>query len=173
MEEYFIDIIGYEGLYKISNFGRVLAVKKECVRSGRLCVLKEKFLKQGVGKPGYFLVGLIKEGIQTTINVHKLMAICFLKKDTEFKKLSVAHIDGNKLNNKIDNLRVATYRENSTFYFKTKKNKTSKYIGVYYDKISKRYRSSITVNKKTKYIGSFINEEDAALSYLMELKKLN
>ena len=59
------------------------------------------------------------------------------------------------------------------FILKQKKNKTSKYIGVYYDKISKRYRSSITVNKKTKYIGSFINEEDAALSYLMELKKLN
>jgi hypothetical protein len=108
MYEKWVDIINYEGLYKISNLGRV----KSCNRlvrnkSGRRYV-KEKMLKPTIDKCGYYKVNLNRHNKRKTFKIHKLVADQFLIKDQ-----CVNHIDGNKLNNTLDNLEYVTYSKNS------------------------------------------------------------
>lgn len=74
----------------------------------------------------------------------------------------VDHIDRNTLNDKIENLRAATKKENCRNKTSSK-NSTSKYLGVW--KEGNRFRSEICVDGKRKYIGSFKNEHDAAIAY--------
>lgn len=76
---------------------------------------------------------------------------------------TVDHIDRNKLNDKIGNLRAATYAENSR-NTTIRKNSTSKYLGVYLAQ-GRYWNAAIRINKKTKYLGSFKTEEQAAHAY--------
>ena len=91
----------------------------------------------------------------------------------------IDHINGNKLDNRKNNLRIVTPKQNAQ-NISSQKNSTSKYIGVYYSKQNKKYMSRIHVNNKTLYVGSFQSEEDAAkardeatLEYYGEYGKLN
>lgn len=59
---------------------------------------------------GYFNYTLSKEGVVKTYCLHKLIALCFIPNDEN--KACVDHIDRNKHNNNIDNLRWTTYSEN-------------------------------------------------------------
>lgn len=79
-------------------------------------------------------------------------------------KQQVDHIDGNGLNNQKLNLRVVTRSQNGMN--KNKKRKTSsKYKGVYYNKLNKNWRSRIHVNREYIELGSFDTEIDAAKAY--------
>jgi hypothetical protein len=71
--------------------------------------------------------------------------------------LYVDHIDRNKRNNKIDNLRSVTSQENNF-------NRTCK--GSFYNKLNKNWRAQISINNKTINIGTFKTEEEAIQSYL-------
>ena len=79
------------------------------------------------------------------------------------------HIDGNRANNDINNLREATIRENG---MNRKKNKsyngkptTSRFKGVHWDKHAKKWRAQIGIGGKQKYLGLFISDIEAALAY--------
>ena len=76
----------------------------------------------------------------------------------------IDHIDINKLNNKIENLRLLTGSQNQRNQHKLK-NCSSKYRGVCWDKRYSKWRAQIYINGKTKYLGSFDNEEEAYLAY--------
>ena len=101
MEKY-IDIIGFEGLYQISNFGNVKSIKLN----------KSKILKIGVNNRGYSQVSLSKNGISKTKAIHKLVAVAFLEHIPCGHKLVVNHKDFNKLNNNVNNLRYISHKEN-------------------------------------------------------------
>ena len=76
----------------------------------------------------------------------------------------IDHIDGNSLNNDINNLRMVTKSQNA-MNRKSRKNSSSIYKGVCWDKIRNKWVVHITINKKLKYLGRFINEKEAALVY--------
>lgn len=107
MKEEFRWVIGYEGAYKISNFGRVLSVAR--IDSGGYR-RQERFLTAKIGPYGYLRVFLSKNGKTYTKKVHRLIAEAFIPNPEN--KPEVDHIDGNKTNNSISNLRWATSREN-------------------------------------------------------------
>lgn len=92
------------------------------------------------------------------------MAITFLghKNNGSSKGLVVDHINNIKTDNSIDNLQLISQRENSS---KDKKNGTSKYIGVYWNKEKHKWTARIQVNGFNKHIGHFNNEIDAHLAY--------
>ena len=73
----------------------------------------------------------------------------------------VDHIDGDKTNNKIDNLRLATNPQNSMNRVNLNRNNTSGVIGVCCHKRFKKWQAQIIVNKVYKYLGSFTNKEEA------------
>jgi hypothetical protein len=98
-KEQFKDVKGYEGLYEVSNRGRIFS------HYG-----KGKILSECKTSSGYKLVQLVKDGIKKDFNVHRLVANEFI--DNPLGKRCVNHIDGNKTNNSVDNLEWVTDREN-------------------------------------------------------------
>ena len=92
---------GYEGLYEVSNLGRVRSLKR-ATTSGVV-------LKQAM-KRGYMHVCLSKENRPSTKSVHRLVAEAFIANPMD--KPVVNHLDGDKTNNAVSNLEWATYSEN-------------------------------------------------------------
>lgn len=80
------------------------------------------------------------------------------------ENMDVDHINCNRLDNRLKNLRFVTPEQNSRNK-KSRKNTTSKYKGVSYNKINKNWRSILNFNKKTIQCGSFKTEKEAALAY--------
>ena len=99
------DIKGFEGLYQVSNLGRIKSIDRYVGYKGigkRLVKGSEKF--GTVTKKGYLKVTLFKNGIGTTKEIQRIVAEAFI--DNPHQKEQVNHIDGNKHNNKVDNLFV-------------------------------------------------------------------
>lgn len=79
-------------------------------------------------------------------------------------KSNVDHINGDRLDNRRNNLRLATHKENMRNKNKIN-NTSSKYKGVTYNKRAKKWKSQITIDKNCIYLGLFENEVDAAKAY--------
>lgn len=98
MEEIWKDIAGYEGLYQVSNLGRV----KSLTYSNQYTTLnKEKILKQATNHRGYKCVS-IGYNPRKTITVHRLVAQTFIPNTNNYSQVN--HKDGNKQNNCVFNL---------------------------------------------------------------------
>ncbi|WNT43856.1 HNH homing endonuclease [Lactococcus phage PMBT68] len=95
MTEIWKDIIGYEGLYQVSNLGRVKGKRMKGLYTD---------------KDGYYHVNLYKNGKMTNTFVHRLVALNFI--DNPENKAQVNHIDENKSNNAVSNLNWMTNKEN-------------------------------------------------------------
>lgn len=95
---------GYKGFYNISSEGKVFSLKNK------------KELKLRYHNSGYIRLALYKEGKRNDIFLHRLVAINFLE-NPNFK-LQVNHKDGNKMNNKVDNLEWVSPSENSLHSYK-------------------------------------------------------
>lgn len=97
------DVIDYEGLYQISNYGKVKSMKRCLGRSnGKDLNLSEKLLTCRIDEHGYRKTQLWKNNIPKSIRVHRIVAFAFVKNPNEFNEVN--HIDGNKLNNNSTNL---------------------------------------------------------------------
>jgi len=101
MHEEWRPINGFEGLYEISSYGRVKSFKSH--PSG-------KILKTNLDSNGYPKISLSKNGAKKDALVHRLVAEAYLPRVDG--KTCVNHIDGNKANNRLDNLEWCTYSEN-------------------------------------------------------------
>jgi hypothetical protein len=80
------------------------------------------------------------------------------------KGLLVDHHNGKSLDNRMDNLRLATHSQNMQNRRK-RKNTTSQYVGIYFEKRRKKWTAGITVNKKKIWLGRFDDEKAAARAY--------
>ena len=83
----------------------------------------------------------------------------------------VDHINHNGMDNRKANLRPATQAENARNARYPKKNTSSKYRGVWYNRQTKKWRATISVDRKRKQIGYFTDERDAARAYDTTAKK--
>jgi hypothetical protein len=160
MIETFIDVQGYEGLYTVSNTGKVYSVKNKII------------LKPDIDKDGYEVVRIYHRELKTkrAFKVHRLVLFNFYP--TLDKSLQVNHIDSDKRNNSLSNLEGVNTRENST-HRGLKKNRASKYVGVSWHKGLGKWRAIISINRKPKSLGCYDCETDAYSAYLKALKENN
>jgi hypothetical protein len=124
IDEIWKDIPDYEGLYQVSNLGRVKALEREWYQkhySGNNShyKTKERILKQREDKKtGYMYVALTKNKKQKKYLVHRIVASAFIsKKDYENY---VNHLDNNKKNNKFNNLEWCTQSHNIKYAYDNK-----------------------------------------------------
>lgn len=99
MREKWVDIKNYEGLYQISNLGRVKSV------------LNDIIMKPKLEKNGYYRVGIRKNKIIKTFAVHRLVAEAFIPNPDNLPQID--HIDRDKYNNSVTNLRWCTGLQNT------------------------------------------------------------
>ena len=106
MEEIWKDIVGYEGLYQVSNLGRVKSLSKFHCTSKNYSSLgywsKEKILKPIIGVQGYLYVNLYKNKKHNFKRIHILVAQSFIKNPNKFSMVN--HKDENVMNNVVSNL---------------------------------------------------------------------
>lgn len=156
--ETFKDIIGWEGLYQISNLGNVKSLSRIVNNhSGLKKNLKEKFLKKQISKTGYYVVDLKNNNFRKTFKVHRLIAIHFI--NNPLNKGFVNHIDGNKLNNDICNLEWCTISEN---------NKHAELIGLKKDSGVYNSRAKLNINDIL-----FIRNSTLKIKELSEIFNIN
>ena len=111
----------YEGLYEVSNLGRVKSLTRTNTfynfihKKSNSRIQKEKILKQS--KTRYCTLKLLKNGVETTHQVHRLVAETFIPNPNNYP--CVNHKDGNKLNNNANNLEWCTYKQNTEHAIKT------------------------------------------------------
>lgn len=123
MKEIWRDIAGYEGLYQVSNYGRIKSLERleKTVGAVRQRRRRERILKE-TNIYGYRNVCLANNGYKRTVRVHRIVAKTFIPNPDG--KLEVNHIDGNKANNRVDNLEWCTRKENSLHSVKVLGNKS-------------------------------------------------
>lgn len=142
IQEIWKDISGYEGLYQVSNLGRIKSLKGYYHR-------KEKILKSGI-RNGYYVINLSKKRERKSYQVHRLVAQAFIPNPDNY--LIINHKDENPLNNYVGNLEWCSQKHNvcwSSYKMRKRKgithsNTNEKYIT--YDKRTDSYR--LTIDKK-------------------------
>ena len=117
------DIKGYEGLYQISNDGKVKGLPRQVIRKdgikGRN--LRERPLKGAVNSSGYLTVTLSDNGKSESKFIHRLVAEAFIENESNFEQVN--HKDRNKLNNEVTNLEWITPKNNSLHWNKLESDK--------------------------------------------------
>ena len=103
-KEIWKDIVGYEGLYAVSNKGRVKSLGNDKSRREKILILHKD-------KTGYLQVHLCRNGKPKWYTVHRLVLMTFAPCDN-MKSLQVNHIDEDKTNNHLSNLEWCTCKEN-------------------------------------------------------------
>ena len=126
-------IPGYEN-YQVSNLGRVKGTK---------------ILKPNVRPSGYVYAQLTINGKNKSISIHRLVMMTFVG----ISKLDVDHINGDKSDNRLSNLRYVTSRENNLAKASSK--------GYHYCTQTGRWRSEIVIDGKRVWLGRFNTEEEA------------
>ena len=110
MEEVWKDIEEYEGLYQVSNLGRVRSVDRIDSRGHRR---KGNLMKQTANKNRYMVVGLSRGNHHVKYLVHRLVAVAFL--DNPEKYPIINHKDENPHNNNVINLEWCTHLYNTNY----------------------------------------------------------
>ena len=154
-EEVFLPIIDFDN-YMVSNLGNVKNIK-----TGRI-------LRQKLRKDGYKDICLNINGNKHSKSIHRLVANAFLENIDN--KPCIDHIDNDKENNNIENLRFATHQENNRNK-KIAKNNTSGVKGITFSKASNKWHARISIDGLKVHLGYFDNIEDAKAARITAVKK--
>ena len=154
-EELFKPIDGYNN-YIVSNFGNIKNSK-----SNRILKFKNH-------PKGYKMINLYKNGKFKSFLIHRLVGMAFLENPDN--KPMIDHIDENKINNNVKNLRWATNQENQCNQSKYKNN-TSGFKGVTFH--NNKFRARININGKKKHLGLFETAEEASKAYEAKAKEIH
>lgn len=113
MQEIWKDVFGYEGLYEVSNLGRVRSVDRITTQSNNGVLSQNKYkgkILNGRSDKGYIRVHVSKNGKSESLLVHRIVASAFCEKPAGCD--IVNHLDNNPSNNRADNLEWTTYKGN-------------------------------------------------------------
>lgn len=111
MVDRWVDIIGFEGLYKASESGNIMSVKRKVLaKDGRFISIPEKELKKSIDSSGYLNVALSKDGKPKSIRVHRIIGELFIPNPNNYPQIN--HKNGIKSDNHFINLEWCTSSQN-------------------------------------------------------------
>jgi hypothetical protein len=150
------DVLDFEGLYQVSNLGRVCNS------------ITGRIMKPKINYSGYVVIGICKNKKQYQKRVNRLVWEAFNGKTN----LHIDHIiEGNKNDNRLCNLQALNGRQNVAKYYLSKP-KSSQFTGVSWNKKAKKWKSTIRVDGGNKHLGLFTEEYEAHLAYLKSINNL-
>lgn len=163
---------GLETNIQATRCGKVRRVYKHWLSKSKFSVWQQKIgiveYEKFKTKTGYYIVGVkLENNVSKPIYLHHIIASIFLNYDFTGFKLVVDHLDNNKLNNKSENLKIVTNRENTS---KIRFKKSGLPLGITFNKRINRYRASTYINGKTITIGHYQNIDDAKFAYSAYMK---
>lgn len=135
MPEIWKDVKGYEGLYQISNFGKVKSLERSVKFGHSKRIVEETLLHPTDNGNGYKIVGLRKNGKRKNFYIHRLIAEAFIPNPLNLKYIN--HIDFNRSNNSVGNLEWCTQKDN---------------VNCSRERMRKPHKSSATTSTGHKYI---------------------
>jgi hypothetical protein len=147
-------ISGYEN-YQVSNLGRVKSLNYNRTN-------KSQLLKPNINQGGYSFVILSNNSNKKKYLIHQLVAITFLNYKPNGNKIVIDHINSDSLDNRLENLRIVSGRENHS---KERTLKSGLPVGVSFKKSNEKYLSQIRIKGKKIYIGQFSTIEEASEAY--------
>lgn len=156
------DIPGFEGMYQISDLGRVKSLDRIVTYKDGFRKYKGRGLKLQSGGEGYLKIELYKNNSYCRFSVHRLVMLAF-EGDSD---LVVDHINSIRSDNRLVNLRYLSHRDNVS---RGMVNKTSQYTGVSWDKDKQKWRAYLRINTKGYSLGTFNLEEEAHQAYQKSL----
>lgn len=150
MQEIWKDIENYEGLYQVSNLGEIKSLERPYINQYGLCGMKKEkiltkkivcFDKKKKEKSGYYAVNLSNNDRGKWKRLHIIVAKAFIP--NPHNKPQVNHINGNKLDNRAENLEWVTHKENCIHAWRTGLHKNEE------ERIKKIKESNIKTKKIT------------------------
>lgn len=112
-DEVWMNCVGYEGNYMVSNYGRIKSVEREIPgsdRCGGSFRLGQKLIKFKIGTTGYYSFTMCKNGGRKDSLVHRIVALAFIPNPNNYPYIN--HKNLNKLDNRVDNLEWCTQKIN-------------------------------------------------------------
>jgi hypothetical protein len=164
LENKFVDMPDYEGIYQVSTYGIIKSVER-IVDTGYY----KKTKPESIITPrtqisgGYLYVRLYKNGNVKTYKVHQVVAMAFLGHKPNGLNLVVNHIDKNVKNNRVDNLEIVSIMYNSNCHKETQ--------GV--TKKGNLYYARVTINKKRVDVGYFKTREEAIDARNLKMQEID
>lgn len=154
-QEIWKDVVGYEGLYQVSNLGRVKSIRGRRPSRDNPSNRKDVIMASHSGAARYLGVSLRKEGNSRTKTVHRLVAQAFLPNPLGFP--CVNHKDENPLNNRVENLEWCTQEYNANHgSANSKRSQSNSKHAPYYGK------EICAFNKNGEFVGQYASAMDAA-----------
>lgn len=166
--EIYKDIEGYEGLYQVSNLGKVKALEKIVWNGKGNVYFSEKILAPTTDKDGYLNLTLHHKGKAKTFKIHRLVAKAFI--DNPENKPQVNHKDGNKQNNYVDNLEWVTGKENIQHAYKVHLMNQDGKNNAMYGRLGADNPNSIPIYQLDIHTNKIIKEFDSLTSAARELQ---
>lgn len=151
-----VNVSGYEGLYAVSDEGVIYNLKRGTIVTPTL------------EKDGYLSVRLTKQGRAYPTRVHKVVFYSFFgqKNLTRDDALVLDHLDGDKTNNRLSNLRKTTTRENTS---RAKEHSYGR--GFHFYKRLGKFGAEIQINKVRYFLGVYTTQDEAAQAYETALER--
>ena len=157
-QEIWKDIKGWEGFYQVSNLGRVKSLDRWYYsKEGTHVHAKERILALASDPKGYPFVLLCRNNTRKQIAVHRLVAMCFCEKGDN--DIQVDHINTIRTDDRVENLRWVTHKENMN----NSKTTRNKIVGASIAFKSKKiYVYDTSKSKRGKCVLSFLSPKTAA-----------
>ena len=163
---------GYEGIYMVSNLGRIKSLSRKVkIRGDGYRMTEDRIIRASDGC-GYLSFVACKNKTKKTLAIHRTVAESFLGHKPTSRNIVVDHIDNNPLNNNLSNLQVISIRDN---LLKDKVFKKGHCVGVTKRTLkdgSIRWETSIMKNRKYTYLGTYDTQEKAKSVYESKLKQV-
>ena len=112
----FKPVVGYEGIYIVTDKGNVYSIPRKVYNGKGYYEKQGKKIKQVLNHKGYPCVYLSKDGKDTYMSVHRIVATAFIPNPKNLPQVN--HKNGNKLDNSVENLEWCTNRENQVHAWK-------------------------------------------------------